>query len=144
ADWKSNIMNYQYTNVVELVPLAKNDLVIVPKAVAPGRRSTLLLVSKLSSVVRFLDPVTLDSFDLTSVKFWRQPFSPLMVAQQAVNFIVLDIEVIGQVGNQEVERHAGGLLAEAEIVRETDFGVNDRTYRVITHLGHLLHPGDTV
>lgn len=35
-------------------------------------------------------------------------------------------------------------MAEVEIVKTSDFGVNDTTYRVMTHLGHLLSPGDSV
>lgn len=143
ADWKSNIMNFQYTSVVEIVPLARTDLVIVPKAVAPGKRQTLLLVSKLSSVVHLMDPLTLEHFELTSNRFWRQPFSPLVIAQQAVNFIVLCVDLVGRPG-QETAKNADGLLAEVEIAKESDFGVNDRTYRVTTHLGHVLHEGDTV
>lgn len=34
-------------------------------------------------------------------------------------------------------------LAEAQVARAADFGSNDRTSFTRTHLGHLLHPGDT-
>lgn len=31
-----------------------------------------------------------------------------------------------------------------QIARESDLGGNDTTYRVLTHMGHLLQPGDSV
>jgi hypothetical protein len=34
-----------------------------------------------------------------------------------------------------------GLLAEVEVVKSSDFNVS---YRLLTHLGHLLSAGDTV
>lgn len=36
------------------------------------------------------------------------------------------------------------LLAEAEIARTRDLGANDKRYTVVTHLGNVLKPGDTV
>jgi nonsense-mediated mRNA decay protein 3 len=33
-------------------------------------------------------------------------------------------------------------LAEVEVARSSDFGVNDTTFHMCTHLGNLLHPGD--
>ena len=36
-----------------------------------------------------------------------------------------------------------GVLAEAEVARESDFGFNDTIFQTITHLGHVLKPGDT-
>lgn len=144
ADWKSNIMNFQYTSVVEIVPFARTDLVVIPRSVVPGRRQSLMLVSKLSSVLHLVDPLTLEHVELPPKNYWRQPFNPLVTAEHAVRFVVLDIEILGQHGVTEAEKNTEGLLAEAEVAKESDFGVNDRTYRVITHLGHVLHEGDTV
>eukprot|EP00595_Chromulina_sp_UTEXLB2642_P000314 CAMPEP_0196762834 /NCGR_PEP_ID=MMETSP1095-20130614/2890_1 /TAXON_ID=96789 ORGANISM="Chromulina nebulosa, Strain UTEXLB2642" /NCGR_SAMPLE_ID=MMETSP1095 /ASSEMBLY_ACC=CAM_ASM_000446 /LENGTH=165 /DNA_ID=CAMNT_0042114757 /DNA_START=42 /DNA_END=539 /DNA_ORIENTATION=+ len=38
---------------------------------------------------------------------------------------------------------SSGVLAEAVIMRETDLGDNDNSFRILTHLGHILQPGDT-
>ena len=35
-------------------------------------------------------------------------------------------------------------MISLQIARESDLGGNDTTYRVLTHMGHLLQPGDTV
>jgi hypothetical protein len=52
-------------------------------------------------------------------------------------------------GGQEQQQEEGGggrkfMLAEVEVVKTADFGVNDVTYRCLTHLGALLQPGDSV
>jgi nonsense-mediated mRNA decay protein 3 len=31
----------------------------------------------------------------------------------------------------------------SQVAKASDFGRNDRTFFVRTHLGHLLHPGDS-
>ena len=61
----------------------------------------------------------------------------LAESRDLVEFIVMDIEPTHQ--------HKGKwMLAEATVARASDFGVNDRTYFVRTHLGRYLHPGDSV
>ena len=35
-------------------------------------------------------------------------------------------------------------LADVEVARESDFGVNDETFQCVTHLGNLLQVGDIV
>lgn len=35
-------------------------------------------------------------------------------------------------------------LAEVEIARTSDLGMNDTRFRVLTHLGHILRAGDLV
>jgi len=36
-----------------------------------------------------------------------------------------------------------GWLLETQVAKASDFGRNDRTFFVRTHLGHLLHAGDS-
>lgn len=53
----------------------------------------------------------------------------------------------GQQEQQEAGGPAGGRyfkLAEVEVAKASDFGVNDTTYRCLTHLGAVLQPGDSV
>jgi len=49
----------------------------------------------------------------------------------------MDIEPVGKTSGRF-------MLAEATVARSSDLGANDRTYFTRTHLGTLLHPGDTV
>jgi nonsense-mediated mRNA decay protein 3 len=57
--------------------------------------------------------------------------------QELVEFVVLDIEPTG------VSR-GHFILADATVARASDMGANDSTYYVRTHLGAVLHPGDSV
>jgi len=49
----------------------------------------------------------------------------------------MDIEPIGA-------QKGKWLLAEATVARAADLGSNDKTYYTRTHLGNVLHPGDSV
>lgn len=70
--------------------------------------------------------------------FWRAPYRALLNSRHLVEYMVLDIETTGQTAaNGKLE------LADAQVARVADFGSNDTTYHVRTHLGHLLSPGDT-
>jgi len=68
--------------------------------------------------------------------YWRSPFKNLADVQELVEFIIMDIEPVGQSSGRFY-------LAEATIARASDLGVNDTTYFTRTHLGGILHPGDT-
>ena len=61
----------------------------------------------------------------------------MMHQKQLIEFVVLDIEPL----NVQNGRHQ---LADIEIARSSDFGRNDITFNVKTHLGNVLHPGDIV
>ena len=54
-----------------------------------------------------------------------------------VEFIVLEIEPLGQ-------QKGRNFLAEATVARASDMGSNDSTYYTRTHLGGILHVGDSV
>lgn len=47
-------------------------------------------------------------------------------------------------GDRRGGRKLKDRLAEVEVAKNTDFGVNDKTHVVFTHLGNLLNVGDTV
>eukprot|EP00010_Vexillifera_abyssalis_P004754 CAMPEP_0201552722 /NCGR_PEP_ID=MMETSP0173_2-20130828/17064_1 /ASSEMBLY_ACC=CAM_ASM_000268 /TAXON_ID=218659 /ORGANISM="Vexillifera sp., Strain DIVA3 564/2" /LENGTH=510 /DNA_ID=CAMNT_0047963247 /DNA_START=92 /DNA_END=1624 /DNA_ORIENTATION=+ len=139
-DAKSNIYNYKYTYSVEIVPICKFDLIALPRRIASamGSYSPLVLCTKVSNVVRLLDPLTLKLYDLNANLFWNAPFRALASTPQLIEFIVLDI-------NPSSDRSHGKLrLADVQLVRERDFGVNDRKYLARTHLGNILKTGDSV
>jgi nonsense-mediated mRNA decay protein 3 len=57
--------------------------------------------------------------------------------QELVEFVVLDMELM--------EQNNGRFhLAEVTVAKASDLGVNDKTYFTRTHLGGVLHPGDSV
>lgn len=59
---------------------------------------------------------------------------PIMLNKQLSSFVVLDIEPVAN-------KNGRFALAEATVARGADFGVNDQTFVIRTHLGNILKPG---
>lgn len=138
-DTHTSVRSYKFTYSMEIVPICKDDLVAMPIKLAKqlGNISPLLLCHRIGTSVNLIDPNTLQTTDVASPIYWRAPFSPVVDTTDLVEFIVMDIEPVG------VEK-GRFLLAEVTVVRATDLGVNDTTYFCRTHLGNVLHTGDTV
>ena len=162
-DKKSNTSKYELTTLLEVAPLCKGDLVLLPKSYTGS--AEIMLLTKLQSSLHLINPATLASVEVKSQKYFTAPFTALLSIQHLVQFVVLDITVLGATGGSKHPTSAsasasvaaaaaaglspsqmltGGVLAEAEVARESDLGDNDTTFRVLTHLGHILEAGDTV
>ncbi|ORY34325.1 RNA binding protein [Naematelia encephala] len=147
SDTHSNTANYKFTYSVEIVPVCKDDLVVLPKAQAKawGNISPLTICSRVGNTIHLLDPMTLQQTDVTAPIYWRQPFDSLATVADLVEFIVLDIEPSGPVRGKYV-------LADAQVTRASSSGSkadqegmgDDGVYHTRTHLGSILQPGDTV
>ncbi|OJJ50356.1 hypothetical protein ASPZODRAFT_128971 [Penicilliopsis zonata CBS 506.65] len=137
-DIHTSTKSYKFTYSVKIVPICKDDLVALPIPLAKqlGNISPLLLCSRIGTSITFLDPSTLQVADLNSKIYWRAPFTSLAEANDLVEFIVLDIEPTGQA-------HGKWHLSEVTVARATDLS-GDSQYFTRTHLGNLLHPGDSV
>ncbi|KAK5779078.1 60S ribosomal export protein NMD3 PWA37_003924 [Arxiozyma heterogenica] len=138
-DTHSDISTYKFTYSVEIVPICKDDLVVLPKEIAKslGNISRFVLCSKISNTVQFMDPVTLQASEMSSQTYWRNPFSSLADSSQLVEFIVLDVEPTGFTEGNKV-------LADITVARTSDLGNNDQEYYVRSHLGGIVHAGDSV
>jgi nonsense-mediated mRNA decay protein 3 len=138
-DIHTSTKSYKFSYSVELVPICKDDLVAIPIKLAKqiGNISPLGLCYRVGTSVNILDPSTLQTADVSTPIYWRAPFTPLADVQELVEFIVMDIDLLP---NQKGRWH----LAEATVAKATDLGSNDRTFYTRTHLGNVLHPGDSV
>ena len=139
-DIHSSTKSYKFTFSVEIIPICKDDLVALPikLARAAGNIAPLALCYRVGTSLNVLDPNTLQTADVSTPVYWRAPFRTLADVHDLVDFIVMDIDPIAG--------HSKGrfVLAEATVCRASDLGVNDTTYYVRTHLGGVLHAGDTV
>jgi nonsense-mediated mRNA decay protein 3 len=117
----------------------KDDLVVLPIPLARkiGNISPLTLCHRIGTSVNLIDPSTLQTADVDTSVYWRTPFRPLADVQDLTEFIVLDIEPLGT-------QKGRFFLAEATVARASDMGSNDSTYYTRTHLGGVLHVGDSV
>jgi nonsense-mediated mRNA decay protein 3 len=152
---KDGTAHFKFTVMVEIVPLCRNDLVILPKATASamGGITQPLLVYKVNTSVHLIDPTNLRVFELSGAQYWRTPFAPIMTSNQMIDFTILDVEREEEYTQRgqtiRVQQHSQAFretkqfhLAECEVARSSDFGMNDNTTRTITHLGHVLRVGD--
>jgi 60S ribosomal export protein NMD3 len=138
-DTKNNTTNYKFTYSVEIVPICKDDLICLPPKLAKsfGNIGQMVLCHKVAgNTVHLLDPTTLQTTDLPTTIYWRQPFIALADIPEMVEFVVLDVEFSGQTKGKWA-------LADIEVARSSDMGSNDDTYWVKSHLGGILHPGDS-
>lgn len=101
-----------------------------------GAASPLLICTRIGNSIHLIDPNTLQVADIQTQIYWRSPFASLADVQELVEFVVLDIEPLGPT-------HGKYVLADAHLVKTADTSFN-RTYQVRTHLGGILHPGDSV
>lgn len=102
-----------------------------------GNISPLTLCHRVGTSINLLDPLTLQTADVTSPTYWRSPFKNLADVTELKEFIIMDIEPLG---------HSNGRyhLSEATVARASDLGSNDITHYTRTHLGGILHVGDSV
>lgn len=163
SDNHNNTANIKTTVICDLIPLGRDDLIICDKKARDGAAGRLCgrlaIVYKMSSVVHLVDASPkrdVQSFedissDLFPEKYWRAEnfYRILLPPKRMVRFIVLDVERCD--GNDDAGLYEGSnsspdvmkyALADVEVVKEADFGVNDVTYRCTTHLGNLLSVGD--
>lgn len=142
-DVHTSTINNKFTYSVEIAPICKDDVVVLPKALAKnhGNISQLLLCSRISNAFRLMDPATLQVADVPAEKYFREPFPSLCQMPELIEFLVLDIEPSG------ISTPDGRwMTADAQVspLNATSFGDSDAVFHTRTHLGALLQPGDTV
>lgn len=136
-DVHTSAKSYKHTFSVELIPICKDDLVALPLKLARslGNIYPLTLCYRVGTSVNLIDPNNLQTADVTSSTYWRAPFKTLADVTELVEFIVMDIEHVG---------HSNGrfVLADVTVMRAT--GSSEETYFTRTHLGGIIHVGDSV
>uniref|UniRef100_K3WWT8 60S ribosomal export protein NMD3 n=1 Tax=Globisporangium ultimum (strain ATCC 200006 / CBS 805.95 / DAOM BR144) TaxID=431595 RepID=K3WWT8_GLOUD len=145
--------NLQTTYSIELSPICRDDLLILPKKFAQscGNISPIVLCARTTAMIHLVDPRTGQKSELSSDKYWKVPFLPLETSPAMTEFIVLDVEPVDErdyknKSQQQQHQHQDSkfMVADVEVARASDFGVNDTTFIIRTHLGALLQAGDTV
>lgn len=136
-DANSNEYRYNYTFSAEIVPICKDDIICLPAKLsgALGGIGPLVLCTRVSGALKVLDVATMQSIDISAAVYWKNPFHALASSRQLLEFVILDIEMSGD----EAGKYA---MADATVARVSDYGNNDITYLIRTHLGRFLHPGD--
>lgn len=148
TDVKSNIANYKFTNLVEVVPLCKDDLVYLPQKLARnmGNISRLVLVKNISNLIHFVDPLTGQTASMNNDVYWRDPLRPIITFARSrlANFVVLGKEAVHVEENASKRSTARQRkrIASVTLAKESDLGVNDDQLDEMSHIGYLLKAGD--
>lgn len=150
-DDKSNDFNFKYTSLVEIPPICKDDLVVIPKGGRLGSGG-IFLCCGVSSTLHFIDPFTLRRMDIPGAVYWNNPFRSTLSSSHLQEYTVVDSEPLSYGGGNSNSkgRNGGGgedskyLLADATVAKSSDFasGGEETFKEVRTHLGRLLHAGD--
>ena len=165
TDVKSNTANIKHTVSCDLVPMCRDDLVLISKGTKGARLAgRLALVRHVKSVLTLMDASPRRDekelhMDLGAENYYKNEkhFSVLLTPDRLTRFVVLDVELCDEdnahqhnddSSSVQYRGPASGVaqfaLADVLVAREADFGVNDTTFSVVTHLGHLIQAGDTV
>jgi len=138
-DIHTSTKSYKFSFSVSLVPICKDDLVAMPIKLAKqsGNIFPLGLCYRIGTSLNILDPSTLQTAEISTPIYWRAPFTTLADVQELVEFVIMDISSLGV-------QKGRWLLAEATVARASDMGSNTKEYYTRTHLGNVLHVGDSV
>ena len=146
-DEQSGDSKYKYTNILELAPICKDDLVILePKLQkALGGIGPLILVYKVTTSVHIVDVHTMRTHEIDTTNYWKYMFKALCTMDRLTKFIVLNVEEVDfDVNTSRAAARNKFRMVRLEVARESEFGVNDRTFIVNTHLGNFINFNDTV
>ncbi len=133
-DPNNNTYNYKYTIHCEMCPVCKDDLVYLPSHVRTklGGFPSVALVTKVTTAVHLVDPVTGRTAQVQGTEYWKYPFETVGSRKHLTEFTVLNVEL----ENNQVWN--------VEVARSQDLGVNDNRLIVRSHLGHQLKAGDLI
>eukprot|EP00747_Dinoflagellata_sp_TGD_P163207 gnl/TRDRNA2_/TRDRNA2_181637_c0_seq1.p1 gnl/TRDRNA2_/TRDRNA2_181637_c0~~gnl/TRDRNA2_/TRDRNA2_181637_c0_seq1.p1 ORF type:complete len:533 (-),score=124.40 gnl/TRDRNA2_/TRDRNA2_181637_c0_seq1:284-1882(-) len=154
-DTNSNTYNYKYTMHAELCSVCVDDIVHVPTGHLQLLNSAapLMLCYKVSTTVHLVDPLTCQGVDIPSTEYWSKPVYSVCNRKHLTEFVVLNVELVdrgevaGPAGTAPKHHLAGRgkfLLADIEVAKASDFGVNDNRVITRSHLGRALRVGDSV
>jgi len=157
SDTHTGTANFKYTYSVEIMPVCKDDLVCIPPKQARqlGNINPLTVCSRVGNSLQLLDPATLQTCEITSTIYWRNPFDALATVTDLVEFTVLDVEPdSGRSRGKYVLADAQVALAGAfrsgaaqdddDAMDYESAGYTNQIFHTRTHLGGILQPGDTV
>ena len=133
--------------MIELAPVCREDLVMLPKELARllGGIGPLVIVYKISKFIHIVDINTMQTFEVDQMAYWKSPFKALLSRERLTEFIVLDIEEVDtNMNDSRAAIKQKFRQVRVEVARTADFGVNCQSYSVVCHLGSILNYNDTV
>jgi nonsense-mediated mRNA decay protein 3 len=114
SDVKSNNATYNYTFSVQIAPICKDDLVVLPSSTAShlGSINRLCLCLNVGSVIRLIDPYSCRFCEISSQAYWQKPFPALVDAQRLTTFVVLDVKRVSMDGSNQKKKRMSAPVEE--------------------------------
>lgn len=105
----------------------------------------MVLVYKISQFVHILDVKTMQPFEIDRAIYWQHCFKAVLGRDRMQEFVVINIENMeNDFNSSRAAIRQKFRQVAVEVARKEDFGVNDKTFIVNTHLGDILNFNDTV
>lgn len=138
-DIQNNSYNYKHTFSVDIIPICKNDLVCLPVKFARSmsNMSQIAICKKVHNALHFIDPSTGNVGELSPTQYWRVPFASFATTRQLSEFTVIDVE-------KDQRSSSKYCQADVYLMKNNDEFGSDKQFHCRTHLGNVLHAGDTV
>ncbi|KAI9220967.1 NMD3 family-domain-containing protein [Blastocladiella britannica] len=135
TDIHTSTANARYSYSVELVPICKDDLIVLPPKMARsfGGMGQLVLCTRVANTLTLMDPNSLQVAEVPAAAYWRTPFVALGNSRALTEYYVIDVEPSGMVRGKFA-------LADVQVGRVSD----DAVFWARSHLGNVLHVGDSV
>lgn len=120
---------------------------MLPKETAKdmGGIGPLVMVYKITKFIQVVDIHTMQTFEIDKEMYWKNSFIGLLTRERLSEFVVLDLEQIDtNMNDSRAALKQKFKQVRVQIARVTDFGHNDTTFWVNSHLGNLLDYNDHV
>jgi len=112
---------------------------------ALGGIGPLILVYKVTTSVHIVDIHTMRTHELDAATYWKHEFKALCSRERLKEFVVINIDNVDfDVTTSKAAARNKFRMVQLEVARKEDFGQNDTTFIVNTHLGELINYNDTV
>ena len=91
---QNSTYHYKYTFNVELAPICRDDLVILPKSISKnlGGIGPMVMVYKISKFVHIVDIKTMQTFEIDKASYWKNCFKSTLGRERMSEFVVMNIE----------------------------------------------------
>jgi len=90
-DIRSNIFNYKTSFSVEIAPICKDDVVCLPPklSAAFGNIGQIIVCLRVTTAIHLINPNTLQLAEVSSMQYWKQPFSSISTSKQYQEYLVM-------------------------------------------------------
>lgn len=96
ADEQNGEAKYKFTNICEIAPICRDDLVILdPKLQkALGGIGPVILVYKMTTSVHIVDVHTMRTHEIDAATYWKHEFKSLCSRERLTEFVVINIDTV--------------------------------------------------